>query len=556
MMSPAAILLLSACLAGDAGSEPDDAIVRAMKDELARSIGELKMESYDTPYYVAYTCTETDRFSCAASFGALTSTGGSRDAQVGVDARVGSYDLDNTNFVRNYSLTGGTARIDAPREHDYWTVRQRLWRVTDMMYKRAIEDLAAKQAWLQRNTVKDRPADLIQVEPTTYVEPRRELQVDAARHEDLARELSSRFRGAPTIQSSNVFFEVAAQNRTLIDSEGSHVRTGSTWCRLVVVAGTQAEDGMPIGDTETFYGRTLDDLPDQAALAAAVDAMIARLAARVTAPRAEEYIGPVLLEGDAACFAMLELLIDRLSNPDEPLGYTGLGTPFKNRLRKRVTPSFLTVIDDPTVREFSGVPLLGAYAVDDDGVAAERLTLVDEGRLRSWYMSRVPTRAIAETNGHSRGGKGGPGCVLVQSSHTLSRKDLREKLLEVAADQELPYAIRVASIARADVGVRGSRSGGGFQNGNVELSAPIAAYRVYLDGTEEPIRGGEWQGVTLRTLRDIFVTGDEPHVMSALRRGSRVSVVCPSLLIEEIEMKRPEEQEARLPYLVHPHFDG
>lgn len=533
----------------------DDSVARAMRDELARSMGELKMDQYPPPYYVAYTYEELQRFSCSASFGALSGSGFSHDWRVAVDARVGDYELDNTNFVRNYSLTGGAARLAAPEAPDYWNIRHRLWVATDLMYKRAIEDFAAKTAWLQRNNVPDRPADLSRADPSTHIEEQRALAIESAKFEELVKRLSARFRTAAAIQSSDVYFEGTAANSTLVNSEGSHVRQGATSARLTVVAGTQAADGMPLGDTLAFYGVTPEDLPDEPTLIAAVDELIARLTARVSGPRAEEYIGPVLLEGDAACFAMLELLIDRLSSPDEPLGYAGLGTPFKNRLKKRVTPAFLSITDDPTVTRFADIRLLGAYAVDDDGVPAQPVTLVDEGRLKEWYMSRVPTRAIKPSNGHSRSGKGGPGCVLVKSSNTLGREQLRAELIKIAVEQELPYAIRIESIARADVGVRGATAGGGFRDGTVELSAPISAYRVYQDGHEEPIRGGEWQGVTLRTLRDIFVTGDQPHVLNVIRRGSPVSVVCPALLIEEMEMKKPEEQEARLPYLTHPSFE-
>ncbi|MFG0316559.1 MAG: metallopeptidase TldD-related protein, partial [Planctomycetota bacterium JB042] len=205
--------------------------------------------------------------------------------------------------------------------------------------------------------------------------------------------------------------------------------------------------------------------------------------------------------------------------------------------------------------EFEGTPLLGHFMVDDDGVPAQPLTLVDEGRLRAWYMSRIPTRAIAASNGHSVGGAGGPGNVFVRSSHTLSKEALRAELLSVAKDQELPYGIRVEVMARSDVSVSGARADGRYRNGSISLSPPVAAYRVYLDGREEPIRGGEWQGVTLRSLRDIYVTGDTPTVLNAAR-GGFVSVVCPDLLVEEMEMKKPEEQEAKLPYLPHPSFAG
>lgn len=552
---PLVLALVAGAVLPRAWAADDDAAIKAMGAEMARTTQRLQMDGIAPPYFVQYVLDDDENWTCQASFGALMSEGSGGSATVGADIRVGDYDLDNTNFVRGRSLTGGIGRVTAPADLDPDALQHRLWLATDQMYKRAIEDLAAKKAWLQSNNVPDRPVDLIPAgTPMVLLEERLSLDVDRDSLQDLARQLSARFRDAPAIQDSDVYIQAEVSHRTLMNNEGTLVRSASRSIRLAVVASTQAVDGMPIGDAITHYGRTAADLPDAATLTAEVDRLIERLSSRVTAERAEEYIGPVLFEGDAACLVMMELLAERLSYPDEPVGASGAGTPFKNRLKKRVTPPFLHVLDDPTIRTFAGAPLLGAYAVDDDGVAAEAVHLVEEGRLKNWYMSRIPTRAITDSNGHSRGGKGGPACLFVRSENTLAPDALRAELLRVAREQELPYAIRVAAIARADVGVSGARAGGGFSNGNIDLSPPISAWRVYLDGHEEPIRGGDWQGVTLRSLRDIYVTGEDSHVFNGRRRGALLSIVCPSLLIEEIEIKKPEDQERRRPYLDHPHF--
>jgi TldD protein len=529
--------------------------VRAMRDELARSVARLRLDNAEPPFIVAYTLGDSGNWSCSASFGALSSEGGDDSSRsMGVEVRVGDYSLDNTNFVGGFGFGGSRGRIGLPDDDDYDATRHRIWLATDQLYKGAVEQIAAKRAWLKTNSVPDRPDDLSRVEPTLHLEAVRELKVDKEAGRETVKRLSALFRQAPRIESSSASIVVVAINETLLSSEGSLTRTGTAWTRVTVTAQAQAEDGMPLGDLCVFYAASQDELPAIEAMEAEVRTMIARLEARVSAPRAEEYIGPILLEGEAAAFAMLELFVDRVSNPHEPLGARNAGTAFKNRLKKRVAPPFLDIVDDPTQRAYEGVPLLGAYAVDDDGVKPQVVELIDEGRLKSWYMSRIPTREIKETNGHSRGGVGGPGCVFVKSRETKTRDELRAELIRIAVEQELPYAIRVESLARSDVGVSGPRAAGGFTGGNIRLSPPIAAYRVYPDGREEPIRGGEWQGVTLRTLRDIFLTSDRPHVLNTLRGGNFVSIVCPDLLVEEIEMKKPADQESKRPYLPHPFF--
>ncbi len=532
-----------------------DVAVRAIRDEMKRTLDRLRLENSDAPFLVTYTLNDQASYVCNATFGAVTGQSASDRRSIGVEVRVGDYSMDDTNFAGGFG--GSSARIGVPKDDDYAAIRHRLWLATDQSYKGAVEQMAAKKAWLKSNTVTDHPGDLSKVDPVVHVEAARTLVSDEGAKENaakIARHLSGLFKDAPKIQSSSVSVVGVAGNETVISSEGFLTRKGDTFARVVVTASTQAEDGMPLGDFCAFYAPSADQLPALDAMEKDVRAMIDRLTALVTAPRADEYIGPVLFEGEAAGFTMLELIVDRLTNPHEPLGAKNSGSPFKNRLKKRVAPPFLTMRDDPTVTEYDGIPLLGSFAIDDDGVAAKPISLIEEGRLKNWFMSRIPTRAIKETNGHSRGGVGGPGCVFVESSNMLAKDKLRAELLRIAKEQELPYAIRVASMARSDVSVSGRAASGAFSNGTIRFSPAIAAYRVYLDGHEEPIRGGDWQGVTLRTLRDIYVTGDRPHVLNTLRGAGFVSIACPDLLIEEIEMKKPAEQEVKRPYLEHPYF--
>ncbi|MBK6941975.1 MAG: hypothetical protein IPH13_17485, partial [Planctomycetes bacterium] len=327
----------------------EDVVLKALKDEMARSIERLQMENVERPFYVSYVLDESDVFSCSSAFGALQGAGRNPSRSCAIDVRVGSYDLDNTNFARG---GGGPASVSLPEDDDYGAIRQNLWLVSDRRYKDAVEELAAKKAWLQTNVVTDRPADWTEVAAVSHLEPQRTLTVDEARLKELTRTLSALFTSAEKIQSSSVSLRAAAENRTLLSTEGFHTRTGETWLRLSVTAGTQADDGMPVGDVRVFYGRTAADLPPEDAMQAAVTDMIAKLTARTSAPRAEEYIGPVLFEGDAACQLLSELLIQRVSDAHEPLGSRDAGSPFKNRLKKRIAPPFLTVVDDPSQRSF------------------------------------------------------------------------------------------------------------------------------------------------------------------------------------------------------------
>jgi TldD protein len=569
----AACLLLATAAARLAGAQQAaggaaDVVVRALSDEMARSMARLRLESFEPPYRIAYVVPETESFTVDASFGAILRTREGHHRGLSADVRVGDYSLDNSNFsggLGSFFTFGGGGGFfpggnSLPEKDDYAAIRHRVWLATDAAYKSALETLARKKAWLESNTVTDRPDDLSPSgPPVDRLEPRAALAVNRERWETVARELSAIFRKYPDVQESRVEFEASARNRLLVTSEGSRTRRGETLWRLDVSASTQAEDGMALGDAISFRGRAEGDLPPLEGMRAQVEDLARGLSARVRARKAEEYIGPVLFEGEAAGEFLLQLLIDRLANPVEPLGSRGGGgTPFKNRLHKRVLPAFLTVVDDPLVASWKGAPLLGAFAIDDDGVPAQKVVLVEEGRLLSWYMSRVPTREIKETNGHSRGGAGDAGCVFVTSANTVPAAKLREELIRNARDQELTHAVRVEAIGRTDLRVRGARAGMARPGGGSEtsLGAPVRAYWVSVeDGSEEPMRGGEFQAVSLRTLRDILVTDDRPVVLNTTRRGHPVSIVTPSLLVEEMEIKKPADEQIKTPYLKHPSFD-
>jgi predicted Zn-dependent protease len=85
------------------------------------------------------------------------------------------------------------------------------------------------------------------------------------------------------------------------------------------------------------------------------------------------------------------------------------------------------------------------------------------------------------------------------------------------------------------------------------LSAPVGVYKVYVeDGRLEPVRGLVFDEVTVRAMRDVGMLGDDPQLTN-LRLGSRsssviipASIVTPSILVEEIDLKEETTRETVL----------
>jgi len=79
---------------------------------------------------------------------------------------------------------------------------------------------------------------------------------------------------------------------------------------------------------------------------------------------------------------------------------------YNSSYQTRVLPDFLSVVDNPTLTAFSGKEFSGTYSVDDEGVPAQKVALVQDGKLVSYRLGREPIRDFPDSNGHGRAAAG------------------------------------------------------------------------------------------------------------------------------------------------------
>src|SRR5579862_4746249 len=78
----------------------DDALGRAMHDEMARTMSALQLKQMERPYFVSYLVSERQSVHATAIYGSLVSAGAAHGARsVQVEVRVGDYTFDNTNAM-------------------------------------------------------------------------------------------------------------------------------------------------------------------------------------------------------------------------------------------------------------------------------------------------------------------------------------------------------------------------------------------------------------------------------------------------------------------------
>jgi hypothetical protein len=548
-------------MCASAAAPDPDTLFKALNDELQRSMT-LRLEDLDSPYFIQYAVDDTVIERVAASHGALTRAEPSHSRSFQTLVRVGALDLDNSNFTGGRGGFGRRGSSELPLDDDYLALRQAIWRATDSHYKSAVETLTQKRAYLKDRTIEDRPADFTKASVVTSMQEHVSLTFDRKAWEDYVRRISAKFAEHRHIQNSEARLTAGVENRYLLNSEGSRLRYGYSEVLLRITAEAQAGDGERLSDQLVYFARTPAQLPSVEMILADVQTLADRLAQSLRAPVLKDYTGPVLIDGAASPQLFRQLLSRGVAGQVEPVGSQRRNVPgtedLEKRLGKRVLPTSFHVYDDPRNPAFQGTALAGHYLFDDEGVRAQRVEIVTNGKLQGMVMSRTPTKRFSQSTGHGRRGSSEPprsliGCLYVESSDTKSPADLKKALLKAADDEGLEYGLRIAGLRGRDSGDAGALR---FSRGAPNRSAgdPVAVYKVYVaDGREELVRGCEFRSLDERNLRRVLAAGNVPFVdNNAMSSTPSSSVIAPAVLLEEMELTRIDRESEKKPIIEAP----
>lgn len=522
----------------------DDPLLRAMQAELGREKALLVLPGMQRPYFIEYQLDDLNGYELVANYGALTREESNHQRVVRVTVRVGDYAVDSS------SSHGDGASAFAPSDNNPEALKYALWIATDTAYKNALQAYAAKQAALKQFQAPRMELDFAEAKPAVHVDPLVSMDLDRKEWKRRIIEASGLFETAPEVrasaeqvQYSTANLRAVTVNRYLVNTEGTVVRHGYTGYAAGISVGGQAPDGMLLGrdnastaadakELETwpvFRKRVIDDLKSFAALQAA------------PVVPAEDYHGPILFSGDAASDVMAHLFVPHIEADRPAIGTTGRTTgEYASSYKSRVLPAILDVTDNPLMAKFDGKTLLGAYTVDDEGVPAESVDVVVKGILQSYLIGREPVKDFPSSNGHGRSPVGRvaqpqAGVVIVKSPEAVPVDELNKRLLAMAKEQGREvYAVETL--------------GGALE--------PRVLYRVHADGTRELVRGAVFDELDNRTLRsDIVAAGNDPYVSNSLGPVPQ-TMIAPSLLFDDVGIKRATEEQHKLPYYPPPALDG
>ncbi len=567
----AASVFPASCVPALSAAQPD-AVLDAMQAELKRSMT-LTLNQLDKPYFLSYTVDDEHSWSAAATLGGLLSSNSSTFRVPRLRMRVGDYKFDNTNWtganaagprydLRSFPIEDGNPLV----------LRQFLWLATDSAFKGSLQSIARKRAALRNVTVSESLPDFAPAKPYVLMHDFTPVQFDSSAWTDRTRRVSAVFKDFPMLRNSAVEFSAVDSLHRFVTNEGTAVRVQEATGAVEIQASAQAADGMIVRDLDAFYTRDIAKMFPEEELIKSARAMSEQVLKIAAAPVGDNYTGPILFEGVAAPQLLAELLGRNLYISRKPIAAPGgnpqaATTELEGRRGVRILPEIFDVVDDPAK------PWFGHEEVDEEGVPELPLTLVEKGVLKDFLRTRQPVRGYDESNGRARinGSYGAdtpvPTNLIVTAREKSSITDLKKKLIDLIQQRGLPYGMIVrkldfpssASIdeARKILSAAGAGS-------SKPLSIPLYAYRLYPDGREELVRGERFKGVNARSLKDILAAGDDSVTFNYLDNGApfallgygsgaaEVTVVAPSVLVDDLELSKVDDELPKLPIVPSP----
>ncbi len=537
-----------------------DSLTTIMKEELAREFTALSKTTLP-PYYIDYRINEQHKIFIQASFGSLVQSVHNKNRLLAARVKVGDYSFDDSHRTEGQSWRdGGGANQSSPAAiplgNKSLAIKQALWKATEAEYKRATESYKFATNNSESSVSKKQVDDFSKEKPSQYYEPALAKvpgKNEIKEWEDKAKAFSKPFLSHKDIVDADVIINYNYDRKYFVSSEGSEVVQNLTYANIMVSASIRATDGDVAPLYLSYFARSPEDLPKESKIENDIADMIVKLEKLKVAPLAEPYSGPAILSGASAGVFFHEIFGHRieghrLRNEDD-------SQTFKSRVDEKVLPKGFDIYSDPTLKFFEKEELNGAYAYDDEGVAARRVQVVKDGDLKTFLMSRIPLEDFSNSNGHGRAAAGREPVsrqsnLMVNETNSLSSQELRKLLIKECKEQGKAYGYLFQTVT------------GGYTNTdryspNAFNVDPIEVYRIFVDGrADELVRGVALIGTPLSMFAEIQAAGGKKEVFTGVcgaeSGGVPVSAVAPALFVRRIETQKKPKLNVEPPVLPMP----
>lgn len=549
----ALILLITQSYLFAKESRHDLSVLTAMEQELNRSMKELKLEDYDKPYFISYLIKENTVNQIMAKFGSLILSEKSKTRELFVDVRVGDYQLDNSVNGKSGSSSSYKRSSLLPIENDIDAIRAVIWQITDDTYKKSLTQYFNKKAKKIQEVDKNNLPSFSKEKPSIHIGKERQLVFDKSEWEKKIKELSSIVKDYRELDDSTITFTAQKETVFFINSEKSKYITDDILYSINIDLSAISEDGNVINNFGSFHYKNIADIPDLDSMKKEVKKVINEAYEIKNAKSINPINLPAILEPEAAGILFHEAIGHRLEGErqiDDTQGQT-----FSERVGTQIIPSFLSIEDDPSLYDFNGGSLLGYFVYDDQGVKGKRVSLVKNGILRNFLLSRTPVKGFTNSNGHGRASNGRAPMarmsnLIIRSENEFSKQELKNLLIQEIKKQNKDFGIIIKKMTGGET----NTSSYDFQ---AFKATPLLLYKVDPDtGEETPVRGVEIVGTPLISINKIIATGNNYKAFNGFCGAESgyvpVSTIAPSILITEIELQKITSEKEKKPILPPP----
>lgn len=538
-----------------------DKLLGLLKEELAQQMKELKGEEFP-PYHMNYRVIDVTSSMVSASFGALMNSQQYRSRTLVPQIRLGDEKLDNFRFNQMGAAMSryqgpSVARLPLDEENNEDAVRQAIWDEVNNRYKFAVDMYQKTKAESSVNVEEEDKAPYFsEAKVEKYYEaplPAEKMTIDMDLWAARMKEISAVFKNQPGIMKGDAVMIYTVERRYFVNNEGTEVVQNLPYARIMVFGETKADDGMELPLNLSYFAYDPADLPANDKIIADAKEMVKTLEALRVAPVVDPYTGPALLSGPASGVFFHEIFGHRIEG--QRMKSESDGQTFKKMVGQLVLPADMHVYDDPTLRKYAGEDLNGFYKYDDQGVKAERVDVVVNGKLNDFLMTRTPIDGHPRTNGHARASDGfdpvsRQSNLVIETSNPKTPEELRQLLIEEVKKQGKEYGYFFKEVTSGF-----TFTGKGATNSfNV---TPLEVYKVFADGRpDQLVRGVDLIGTPLSMFSNIIYAGNDARVFTGMCGAESgtipVTAISPTILVNKVETQRKAKSQDILPILPAP----
>jgi len=554
------IILLSVWLTGFyAQNVNQDELLKILKNEIDR--GMAHYQKADIPVYlITYRVDEVETYRISTSFGTITGSNPEKERILTIQVRVGDKELDNFRELRDDASAFTSPRmtvINLPVENDPKAISLALWDATEKEYRNA----AARYEKVKANVAvkvetDDKAPDYSDATPVKYWEKPltfADFKFDPKYWENRFKSYSAQFKENKEILDGSTRLEFKIERKYFVNSEGSSIAQNNTYCHAFLSVMALADDGMELPLYQSYFGHSPNDLPDDNTMKKDAKEITEIVIAMRNAPVVDPYTGPAVLSNDAAGVFFHEIFGHRIEG--SRLKKESDGQTFKRKVGEVVLHTDLSVIFDPTISTYKGIPLNGSFKYDDEGVKGEKIVIVDKGILKNFLMTRTPINDFPKSNGHARAQAGfqpvsRQSNLIVETANPYTDAQLKEMLIEEAKKQDKEYGYYFAKVTG------GFTITGRFIPNSFNVT-PLEVYRVFVDGRpDELVRGVDLVGTPLAMFSQVDAAGNTPGnfagTCGAESGGIPAGCCSPALFVKQIEMQKKDKSQSRPPIIERP----